>query len=139
LFWRFGFDQHLPAWGQEGADPTQERHGIPTDADTAIKHKGPIPLSTSGNGIEDGVEDHRPLTALCDSDEVGGQVHAQDIDPSLCECLDMAARTAAHVEHGSAYPLENPQVHGVGVVQPTIDLELANAPIGEPHPGPWGD
>jgi hypothetical protein len=41
----------------------------------------------------------------------------------------MAARTAAHIEYGSLHAFEDPQVHLVGIVQPTIDLELTETPI----------
>jgi hypothetical protein len=85
------------------------------------------------------VEDHGSLTALCDSDEVGDEVHSQSFDSPLRKCLDMAARTAANIEHGSVHPLKNPQVYGVSVVQPTIYLELADPPIGAFHPHAWGD
>lgn len=136
---RLCLHQHLSTRGQEAPDPAQERHGIPTDADAAVEHEGPIPLRTSGDGIEDGVEDDGSLTALRDFDKVGGEVHAQGIDPPLGKCLDMATRTAADVEHGSPDPFEDPQVHVIGVAQPTIHLELAEVPIGELHPGVWGD
>jgi hypothetical protein len=86
-------------------------------------------LRISRDGIEDRVKDHGPLTALRGSDEVGDEVHSQSIDTPLRECLDMATRTASHIEYWSLHAFEDPQVHLVGVVQPSIDLELKETPI----------
>jgi len=134
--WRLKFHKQLAAAVQQPCDAREQPYRRAADADVAVEKKGAAPTSARRHLVEDVADDCPSPASDGELDRDRGEVDAEREHSASRECMQVATRSAAHVQYGAGEAVEELLVGRIGRAQITLEWKRDGCTVDESRARP---